>query len=127
MNRAYVLPMTTVSATGAQTARDVSAVSGDGALVLHIQSLVPSESLSIGEGVRIVLEESTNSFEAAYPVAVIDLATPIPATGPDMVVTWRHYQIPLTLAGSSGALMRVNIVKFPVNPTTLQLEAYFEY
>ena len=115
----------TVTATGAvvpTAGLDISKVTGDFTLFIEIQTLTGTAA-----GARIQLEEGITTFSApvALPLSV-DVLAPIGLPA-EKYYSLRRYQCPNTLAGTSGAVLRCNVVDLPGTSSSLTVRSWCEY
>ena len=83
------------------------------------------QSLTDGAKARIVIEESANAFTTASPLLVYDVEGAI-SSAADLVQSVRKYQVPSTVIGTSGAVIRANVESL-TGAASLLLRAWIEY
>ena len=83
------------------------------------------QSLTDGAHARIVIEESANAFTSTSPILVYDVVGAV-SSAADLVQSVRKYQVPATVAGTSGAVMRANVETLTA-AASLLLRAWIEY
>ncbi len=111
------------SSTGVvATPVDVSGIVGDFTISVSMTALNATSGVP---GVRVVLEESTNSFSTASPLAVFDFSGPVSAAGPKGQ-TVRAYTVNQTKIGTAGALIRANVYSL-TNTTSGVMDVNINY
>lgn len=116
----------TVTATGPvtpTTGLDISGITGDLTVHLRVQAL---SSASGTPAVTIQLEDSVNAFTAVLPVAV-QAVQGVVVTTAEQHFSWRKYQLPTLRAGTTSAVLRVNVMKINGTTPTCTLDAWVEY
>src|ERR1039458_6654378 len=109
----------TVTATGAVTPTaglDVSGVTKDFTLFLQVQSD------TAGKNFQIQLEESVNGFTASVPDLVVGGEGAV-SSAADKIWSVRKYQIPGSAIGTTGAVLRANVVQID-SASSLHLRAW---
>ena len=83
------------------------------------------QSLTDGAHARIVIEESANAFAAASPLLAYDVGGAI-SSAADLVQSVRKYQVPSTVIGTGGAVIRANVESL-TGAASVSLRAWIEY
>ena len=112
----------TVTSTGAVTSTSglaISGLSGDFTLAIEVTALTS------GKTARIQLEDSTNGFTNSNPLVVWDVTGQVVDGSKSIKKTWRKYELPNNLEGTSSAVLRVNVTVLDTG-ATLSLHAWIE-
>lgn len=108
----------TVTAAHQSAGVSVAAITGDYTVKLFIQSLTG--------GARVVIEESVNAFSTTYELAVFSSQGSLPPEG--VMVSFRKREAAGTdLAGTAGAVLRVNVQELTGGSPSITYNAYVEY
>ena len=112
----------TVTATGAVTPTaglDVSGVTGDWTLYVQVQSNTAAKAF------QVQLEESANAWTASVADMVVGAKGGI-GSAYDKVWSKRKYELPGSVIGTSGAVLRANVTQID-SGDSLAVRAWIEY
>ena len=115
----------TVTATGPVAPTAGLSVATAPAITSDFTVFCEVQSLTDGAHARIVIEESANAFTTASPLLVYDVEGAV-SSAADMVQSVRKYQVPSTVLGTSGAVIRANVESLTA-AASLLLRAWIEY